>query len=322
LQQGFIAWPYYLVLGDPRIALQSGPPYRVQGDEMVGNARVLSLAAAPEGVLPVRVPGGAAYRFVEIPGVGHAWQGDPFYNGRMQMADIGTDKYLLFQHTGGDFAIWLYRSPPWYWPVLRAATDALDHVTVIHHSQGSRGLGWIGSGVLALLVAWVYLRDKPPLARSLPSAIALGVLLTALRGGYALARRTLLSALYAQWLRTMDEAFEISLSFLISTFLMAAGGAWLYLNTRSRRGRSSALLAILFPSWVTAVVWLGPEVLINTLARQRSLLPLYAYGGGLMPLIACAVEGIPIALALWGARRLGRGDTIRDGIAGQVPSIP
>jgi hypothetical protein len=149
----------------------------------------------------------------------------------------------------------------------------------------------------------VYWRNKPPLARSLPLSVAAGLLLTALRGGYALARRAYLTTMYTHWLRTMDEAFEISLSFLTPTFLMAAGGAWLYLNARSRWGRGGAFLAVLFPSWAIAIFWLGSGALINVLARQRSLLPLYAYGAGLMPLIACVVEGIPIALALWGARR-------------------
>jgi hypothetical protein len=304
LRQGFIAWPYYLTLGDPRLAMQAGPPYRVQDDETVGHARVLTFSAAPEGVIPVRVPGGAAYRFVEIPGVGRAWQSDLFYSGGMQMVDIGADKYLLFLHTGGDFSVRLYRMPPWYWPILRTVTDSLDHVTAIHHSQGSLALGWTASGVLALLIAWVCLRKKPALGRSLPLAIAAGLLLTALRGGYALSRRAYLTTLYAQWLRTMDEGFEISLSFLVSTFLVASGGAWLYLNARSLWARSGTFLVILFPSWATAVFWLGSEATINALARHRYGFPLYAYGGGLMPLIACAVEGTLIALALWGTRRL------------------
>jgi hypothetical protein len=34
--------------------------------------------------------------------------------------------------------------------------------------------------------------------------------------------------MYTHWLRTIDEAFEISVSFLILTFLVAVGGAWLY----------------------------------------------------------------------------------------------
>jgi hypothetical protein len=302
LQRGFLAWPYYLIVGDPRLALQAGPPYRVQGDETIKNARVLTFTAAPEGVIPVRVPGGAAYRFVDIPGVGRAGQGDPFYSAGIQMADIGADKYLLFAHTGGDFSVRLYRAPPWYWPVFRTVTAALDHVTVIQHSQGSLAPGWIASGVLLGIVAWVHFRTKPPLARSLLPALAAGILLTALRGGYALARRAYLTTLYTQWLRTMDEAFEISAGFLIPTFTMVAGGAWLSLNARSRWGKSGAFLAILFPNWMIAALWLGSSALINALARRRYGLPLYGYGGGLMPMIACAVEGMAIALALRGAQ--------------------
>jgi hypothetical protein len=60
-----------------------------------------------------------------------------------------------------------------------------------------------------------------------------------------------------------------------------------------------------------AAFWLGSQALINVLARRRYGLPLYRYGGGLMPLIVCVAEGIPIALALWGARRLDRADAFR-----------
>jgi hypothetical protein len=310
LQRGFIAWPYYLILGDPRLSLRAEPPYRVEGEEMAGNARVLTFSGAPEGVIPVRVPDGAASPFVEIPGVGRAWEGDPFYNAKLQMADIGGDKYLLFLHAGGDFTVRLHRTPPWYWPVLSTVTTALDHATVIHHAQGSLASGWIASGVLMLIVAWVYVRNRPFQARSLLRAVGVGLLLTALRGSYALARRAYLTTLYTHWLRTMDRAFELSPSVLVTTLLMATGGAWLYLNAGSRRGRGGALLAILFPNWLFGAFWLGSEVLINALARRRYGIPLYGYGGGIMPLIACAVEGIPIALALWGARRLAHPDRV------------
>jgi hypothetical protein len=313
LQRGFLAWPYYLILGDPRLALQAGPPYRLLGDEVSGDVRELSFSAAPMGVIPVRVPGGAAYRFVEIPGVGRARPGDLFYNARLQMADVGTDKLLLFQHTGGPFAVRLYRRAPWYWPVLRTATDALDHVTVIHHSEGNRVPGWIASGLLALLVAWVYLRNRLRVARALPQALAVGLLLTVLRGGYALARRAYLVDLYAQWLRTMDKGFEVGHWFLIQTFWMAAGGAWLYLTVRSRWGRRLSLLAILVPTWFVAAFWLGLVASINLLARRQYGLPLYGYGGGLMPLVACIVECIPVSLALWGAHGLARGPGLRGG---------
>jgi hypothetical protein len=251
----------------------------------------------------VRVLDGAAFPFVEIPGVGRAWEGDLFYNAKLQMANIGGDKVLLFLHAGGDFTVRLHRTPPWYWPILRTVTSALDHVTVIHHAQGSLASGWIASGVLILIVTWVYARNRPFQAQSLLLAAGVGLLLTALRGGYALARRAYLTALYTQWLRTMDRAFELSPSVLITTFLMSTAGAWLYLHARMRWGRGGALLAILFPHWLFAGFWLGSVGLINALARHRYGLPLYAYGVGLMPLIASVVEGIPIALVLWISER-------------------
>jgi hypothetical protein len=193
---------------------------------------------------------------------------------------------------------------PWYWPLLRTTVDALDHVTAIHHAEGNRVPGWIASGVLLGIVVWTWLRSRARVARALSQALAIGLLLTALRGGYALARRAYLVGLYAQWMRTMDEGFEIVPWFLIQTFWMAAGGAWLHLNARSRWGRRLSLLAILFPTWFMAAFWLGSVALINVWAGQRYGLPLYRYGGGLMALIACSVESIPIVLALWGAQRL------------------
>jgi hypothetical protein len=240
--------------------------------------------------------------------VGRAGQGDLFYNARIQMSDIGADKYLLFQHTGGDFAVRLYRRPPWYWPVVRTVTDAFDHVRAIHHAQGSQGLGWVASALLLVVVAWVYLRNKPRLSRSLPAAIGAGLLLTALRSGHALGRQAYLTALYAQWLRTMDEGFEISVSFTITSFLMASGGTWLYLNARSRWARKGAFMAILFPTCLMAAFWLGSVAVIDLLARREYGFPLYGYGGGLMPLIVCVVESVPIALVLWGLQRIVRAD--------------
>jgi hypothetical protein len=74
--------------------------------------------------------------------------------------------------------------------------------------------------------------------------------------------------------------------------------------------RIKGQMAIVFPSWATAIVWLGLAALSNALAHQRVGLALYGYGGGLMPLIACAVESIPVALALASARRLGRASGI------------
>ncbi|MGD8627000.1 MAG: hypothetical protein PVJ34_20870, partial [Anaerolineae bacterium] len=110
--QGFARFPYYFLLGDPRLALQAGAPYDLAAAEAEGAWLELAFAGAPAGFVPVRIPGGAGYGFVEIPGVGAAWQDEPFYNARLQMADVGTDKLVLFEHEGGDFRLRLRRDPP------------------------------------------------------------------------------------------------------------------------------------------------------------------------------------------------------------------
>ena len=124
--QGFAQLPYYHLLGDPRLALGNEAPYVLVSDSVSGKVRVLNYTHAPAGVLPVRIPGGAQYDFVEIPGVSAAWEHDPFYNARLQMVDIQDDKYLLFAHSGGGFTLYLRDSPPWYWVAGDVFADVLD----------------------------------------------------------------------------------------------------------------------------------------------------------------------------------------------------
>jgi hypothetical protein len=58
--------------------------------------------------------------------------------------------------------------------------------------------------------------------------------------------------------------------------------------------------------------WLGVVATVNVLARRRYGLPLYGYGSGLMSLIACGVEGMVVAAALWVAWRLSRAPLLED----------
>jgi len=124
--QGFAQIPYYFLLGDPRIALQAEPAYRQVGAETSAGTLTISYAGAPVGVIPVRIPGGARFSFVEVSGAGVAWEREPFYNSRLQMADIGDDKFVLFEHKGGDFDLQLRTRPPWYWVPADILMDALD----------------------------------------------------------------------------------------------------------------------------------------------------------------------------------------------------
>ena len=113
--QGFARFPYLFLLGDPRIAFQSYPPYSLVDDRLEDGQRILKFQQVPSGVIPVRITGGATYRFVEAEGITTAAEQDPFYNSRLQMVDIQEDKYILLVHPGGDLTLRLRPQAPWHW---------------------------------------------------------------------------------------------------------------------------------------------------------------------------------------------------------------
>jgi hypothetical protein len=111
--QAFAVFPYYWLLGDPRIALQADQPYRLVNERQQDDTLVLEYTDAPAGLLPVFIPGGARYDFVTVPGVTSAAQNHPFYNSRLQMINNKGDKYIVLVHKGGDFSLHLQAYPPW-----------------------------------------------------------------------------------------------------------------------------------------------------------------------------------------------------------------
>ena len=301
LAQGFISWPYYFLLGDPRQASRSEAPYHLMNDHEVGDVRVLEYAEAPAGVIPVYVPNGSEYTFVRIPGVATGWEDDPLYDDPLQMTDIGTGKYLLFTHRGGDFTIELHRSPPWYWPIIRPVVAALDHTTTLYHAEGSVIPNLILAGIMLAVMAVVSIRRRIQVRDALPGALAVGLSLAAFRLGYALVRWEALVQLYESRLRTIDEVFNIGPSFFVSSFLVATCGTLLFLHVRSRWGKGLLLLAMTSPSWEIGVFWIGVNVFINVLAQREYGATLYGYGAAFIPLIVFALESLLIVgiLSLW-----------------------
>lgn len=294
LLQGFLNWPFYILLGDPRLAFNAEAPYQVLHDDVSGETRLIEYADAPHGVVPVFIPDGALYNYVHISNAESAWQGDPFYDPPLQMTNIGSGKFLLFEHTGGDFTIRLSRRVPWHVRVFEPLGDALDHTAVIYHAPGSIMPNWIMAAILLLVIGWLCLRKKYSLRTHLLAAVAVGLCLALVRGGYALLRHEELVSMYTNYMRTMDVRFEASLPFLLSTFLLAACGAWIFLNVRSCLGRWLALLVAVFPGWIIALFWLGSSIFLNILAQGRYGAGLYGYGVGSMALIAFLAEALII----------------------------
>jgi hypothetical protein len=294
--QGFAQIPYYYLLGDPRIALQSEAPYRLQSDRSSGDTRDLTYSGAPPGILAVHIPGGARYSFVQIPGVSAAWERDPFYNARLQMVNIGEDKYLLFAHQGGDFALQLHSQPPPLWLVGDVLADALDNTLLYLPQTGGDILSLIMAGFALVPVVWLLIRKRASARMLIPAAL-IGLSFALLHGLYAWAR--------LEKLTITSKIVEFSPLALLGTFLLVSCGAFLFLNARSWLGKAVALLVACLAALAPALFILGMLFVMNhAFFRPRVGTGLYNYVLGLQLLLALAVEVALLGLAFWGMSRL------------------
>lgn len=298
--QGFAQFPYYYLLGDPRIALQPEAPHRLVEDRVDGKRRTMAFTDAPAGMIPLRIPGGAEYTFVDIPGVAAAWERDPFYNARLQMADIGGDKYVLFEHDGGEFTVQLRTSPPWYWVPADVLTDALDN-TLLFLQEGSGDLLLLIAGGLALVpVAVLLLSKKAPARRLIPVAL-IGLAFAVLHGLYALVRLERLTI-------TSKVVVFHPLS-LVNTFLLVAAGAFLYLSARSWRGRLVAILVASLGAVAPVVLGLGFMPLANAvLVKPRLGTGLWNYAPGWQGLVVLVFEWALLGLVFWAVSKTVQAD--------------
>ena len=287
-RQGFAQIPFYFLLGDPRIALQAEPPYRQVEARTSGGDLTISYTGAPAGVLPVRIPGGARFSFVEVSGAGAAWNRDPFYNSRLQMVDIGNDKLVLFDHQGGDFELRLRPLPPLYWVPADILLDALDS-TLLFLQQGGGDLMFLLAGILALVpVAVLLLRKRAP-ARWLVPAGLTGLGFSVAHGLYALARLDRLTI--------TSKTVVLHPLGLLATFLLVGCGAFLYLSARSWRGRTVALLTASLGALAPVIVGLAILPLVNALLiKPRLGVGLWNYAPGWQGLVVLVFEWLLFAL--------------------------
>jgi hypothetical protein len=293
--QGFAYFPYYYLMGDPRLALQPTAPYQLVADDMTGASRRLRFDTAPAGYIPVRIPDGARYRFVRIPGVAAARYDEPFYNARLQMVNIGTDKFVLFQHTGGSFSLHLHEDPPWAWVLGDMLLDAFDHVLLLSQ-QGGGDLLSLAGGLMALaLCAWQLWRKRAS-RQGLAPALLAGIGWAGFYSLYALAR--------LDQVTITSKTVALSPVSLVAALLLAGSGTFLALTARSWPGIGLGILAASFGALAPAAFTLGVLTVLNTLYYRPELgAPLWNYALGLMPLLAFAGEALFFALLFVAGRK-------------------
>lgn len=304
---GFASFPYYFLLGDPRLALQAEVPYRLVEDRAEDGGRVLRYSGAPAGVIPVRVAGGARYSFVEVEGVTAGWEGQSFYNARLQMADVGPDKFLLIEHRGGDLVLRLRPAPSWLWVVGDTVLDSLDHTLLYLQDHGGAPILLAAAGSLLLLALFFQARrsgDRGATLRRLGLAALPGVAAAALHAVYALARIDALTI--------TSKSVEPSALFPASTLVVVTCAAFLFCHARSWRGRAFALAVGTLPALAPGVLLLAAVAVMDELVLGTRLgTGLWNNRLALQPLIALPVLTLPLAaglglLARWDGGGRGR----------------
>jgi hypothetical protein len=292
--QGFALFPYHFLLGDPRIALGSEPAYTLIDDLEQNGWRILRYSGVPSGVISIRIAGGADYDFVDAPGVTTASASDPFYNSRLQMIDIGADKYLLIEHPGGELTLRLRPRAPLAWRAADLALDSFDHAYVYLQQSGGDMLALLSALVPLAWMVWNVLK-KRFVWRWLPPALALGVAAAALHGVYALLR--------VDQVTINSKAVVISPLGILGTFVLGAFAALMYFHARRPRARVIALLLATFNTWVPMTFSILLVTAFNYLAFKPQMgTILYNNAVGLLSGPAFALTLALSWLALWAVK--------------------
>ncbi len=281
--QGFADFPFFFLLGDPRIALTNKAPYETADHEGAENARTYTYRNAPAGMIPVRIPGGGNFRYVDVPGVADTADGDPFFNSRLQAASRNGDKFILFNHKGGDFTIELRNYPPFYWWPVRLLTASFDYV-VLFSPLNSGNWIMVVCGLIATGIAFLrrlHMKRKNRVVPGFLKPVMTGLGFTLILGIYQILRLPVTA------INTKDMVFDPV--WLAGVFLLLVSGQYLYAISQKQPGRVLALLTGTLPPLLPGLVSLMIVVVTNLLIMQHIGSPIYNLHTAAQPLIAAAL---------------------------------
>lgn len=223
--------PCYYLVGDPRIAFHSEPPYTIDSDRVAGNTRIIAISSVSSGVVPLRIAGGAHYDFVTVIGVTSVSRGDLFGNSCLQMGNFGEDKYLLYNSDGRDFVCKLTVHAPVLWRLSDPILDSLDSALLTLYAPDSGTYFILAAiGCLGVALALLKTRLSGTHVRSVGLAMLAGIAIASCHGFYALLRLDNVTV-------TANPVRFYPVS-VVSTFLMTTCGALFYSSSRSLRGRA------------------------------------------------------------------------------------
>jgi hypothetical protein len=267
-------------------------PYQLASDSQIGGERVLRYEGVPAGVVPIRVVGGAGYHFVEVTNVVKASDDDVFYNGRMQMLNLGEDKYILyFNKTGKEvLTLHLTSEPPASWKLFDMIFDSLDHTFIYGLQTGGNFLAMLAGGIVLFVLIWWRIRKDTPVQFLREAAIA-GFLFAVLHGIYSVNR--------LGYITITSREIPFSLVSIAGTFLLAGVGGLIIFNGRGWGVKLVGLLVATFQTWASSLYGFLIITTFNSLYfSPESGIRLYTYSLSKMPLIAFLVV-TPILILLY-----------------------
>ncbi len=279
--QGFADFAFLFLLGDPRIGFQAQPPYNVIADETYGGQRFISYSDAPKGLIPIRIEGAFKYRYVNVEGQTDTADGDPFFNSRLQVASRNGDRYVLYNHNGGNFTIVLSEQPPFYWWPARLLTAAFDYVTLFTPLNGGNVIVII-AGIISAGFVFFRRRKWEENAGAIKAEFTKGLWVAVCTG--------LIAALY-QVLRLPETTISTKImavdpAWLAGVFLLAWCGCVLFLLETGWAGKILGMGLSILPALLPAIMSLGIVLGTNILIACRIGAPIYNYHMGLLSLIA------------------------------------
>ncbi len=296
--RAFAAFPYYLLLGDPRISLSPAAPYRLERIETDRRSRVLYFAEVPSGVIPLRIGGGSSYSYVEVDGVAAASDSDIFYNSRLQLANLAGDKMILIQQAGGNLTVRLFREPPWHWLVADPLLDALDHTFIYLPGTGGAILMLVAAAAGSAVV--LYLGRNRSMGRRTAAVSLLGALIVALA-------QLLYVRLRFDELTVTTKPLAFDALSLVATGLWTFCGLVTFLRAAAWPTRALGLVLAAMPAIGPLLLGFSAVFAVNTFGARPALgAGIYNYAIAWMPLIGALVNLALLALIAGLAGRMMR----------------
>jgi hypothetical protein len=242
-------------------------------------------------VIPVRIPEAGSFQFVRIPGIAETADKDPFFSSLLQAASLNGDKFILFNHQGGDFSIELSSNPPMFWWIRHAMTAAFDHVTLVTPMNGGDWI-MVAAGVISLGIVFLKWRNIRKKQKEITinwatSALFISLIVAATLGLYQFIQIPLSDI--------TTKPLALDFAWIAGVFLLNFSGCGLYLMTVKWTdklfGLTLSVTPALFPGLFSLVMVGG----VNLITAQKIGAPIYNYNLVVLPLLAI----IPWGSCLW-----------------------